>query len=272
MFDDGPKLERLSIDGVHMTKNGNLIVTIFGGANGGGMRGGCNLKHYLCLVRKLLEKLVGCCKPFSDSWLIDWDNDCADDVWTLRLVLKPNDETKQKIAEDGYEVLKIEESKDDLDPDVKFVRDFKNYFGYRDEYFPKHNIADVEMSIARECALRMPTDTAAREIEGDAVMLLVLSGDEESVKIGKKLGNCMMKNGKHDQETLLKLMSDAYKRLMHIDADEKVKKEISKKKEVMMKYPKKKILEAIKNWKKELKKLDESGPSSVDYKKMWSEF
>ena len=61
------------------------------------MKGGCNLKHYLCLVRKLLEKLVGCCKPFSDSWLIDWDNDCADDVWTLRLVLEPNDETKQKI-------------------------------------------------------------------------------------------------------------------------------------------------------------------------------
>ena len=179
LFDDGPKLERLGIDSIHMVKSGNLIVTIFGGANGGGMVGGCNLKHYLCLVRKLLEKLVGCCKPFSDAWLIDWDNDCCDDVWTLRLVLKPNDETKQKIAEDGYEVLKIEESKDDLDPDVKFVRDFKNYFGYRDEYFPKHGIADVEMSIARECALRMPTDTAAREIEGDAVMLLVLSGDEE---------------------------------------------------------------------------------------------
>ena len=154
MFDDGPKLERLSIDGVHMTKNGNLIVTIFGGANGGGMRGGCNLKHYLCLVRKLLEKLVGCCKPFSDSWLIDWDNDCADDVWTLRLVLKPNDETKQKITECGYEVLKLEESKDELDPNVKFVIDFKKHQGYVDGYFPKHSIADVEMLIARECALR----------------------------------------------------------------------------------------------------------------------
>ena len=276
LFDDGPKLERLGIDSVHMMASGNLIVTIFGGANGGGMRGGCNLKHYLCLVRKLLEKLVGCLKPFQDSWLIDWDNDCADDVWTLRIVLEPNAETKQKIIEDGYEVLKIEESKDDLDPDVKFVRDFKNYFGYRDEYFPKHGIADVEMSIARECALRMPTDTAAREIEGDAVMLLVLSGDEESVKIGKKLGNCMMKNGKHDQETLLKLMSDAYKRLMHIDADEKVKEEISKKKEElmkMMKYPKEKVLEAIQHWKGELEKLDESfGGGGVDYKKLWSDF
>lgn len=272
LFDDGPKLERLGIDSIHMVNSGNLIVTIFGGANGGGMRGGCNLKHYLCLVRKLLEKLVGCCKPFSDSWLIDWDNDCTDDVWTLRLVLEPNDETKQKIAECGYEVLKIEESKDDLDPDVKFVRDFKNYFSYRDGYFPKRSIADVEMSIARECALRQPTDTAAREIEGDAVMLLVLSGDEESVKIGKELGNCMMKNGKHDQETLLKLMSDAYTRLMHIDADKRAREEISKKKEMMMKYPKEKVLEAIQYWKGELEKLDESFDSGVDYKKMWKDF
>jgi len=268
LFDDGPKLERLGIDSVHMMSSGNLIVTIFGGANGGGMVGGCNLKHYLCLVRKLLEKLVGCCKPFSDSWLIDWDNDCCDDVWTLRLALEPSDETKKKIFEDGYEVLKVEESKDDIDPNVKFVRDFKDYFGYKDEYFPKYTIADVEMSIARECALRQPTDTAAREIEGDAVMLLVLSGDEESVKIGKKLGNCMMKRGKHDQETLLKLMSDAYKRLMHIDSDEKVADEISRKKEDTMKMaetPKEDVQES---------KLDEGlfGPSGVDYKQMWREF
>lgn len=273
LFDDGPKLERLGIDSIHMVKSGNLIVTIFGGANGGGMRGGCNLKHYLCLVRKLLEKLVGCCKPFSDAWLIDWDNDCADDVWTLRLVLQPNDETKQKIAECGYEVLKLEESRDELGPNVKFVIDFKEHQGYVDGYFPKHSIADVEMSIAKECAFRQPTDTAVGEIEGDAVMLLVLSGDEESVKIGKKLGNCMMKNGKHDQETLLKLMSDAYKRLMHIDAVKKAREEISKKKEVMMKYSKKKILESIKHWKKELKKLDESfSHGEVDYKKMWKDF
>ena len=274
LFDDGPKLEKLRIDSIHMVKSGDLIVTIFGGANGGGMKGGCNLKHYLCLVRKLLEKLVGCCKPFSDSWLIDWDNDCADDVWTLRLVLEPNDETKQKIIECGYEVLKLEESRDELDPDVKFVLDFKEHQGYVDGYFPKRSIDDVEVSIARECALRQPTDTAAREIEGDAVMLLVLSGDEEAVKIGKKLGNCMMKkNGKHDRETLLKLMSDAYKSLMHIDADKRAREEISKKKEMMMKYPKEKVLEAIQYWKGELEKLDESfGGGGVDYKKMWKDF
>ena len=49
---------------------------------------------------------------------------------------------------------------------------------------------------------------------------------------------------------------------------------ILKKKDENMKtkYPKKKILEAIKHWKKELKKIDESGSSPVDYKKMWSEF
>lgn len=233
------------------------------------MRGGCNLKHYLCLVRKLFEKLVGCCKPFADAWLIDWDNDCADDVWTLRFVLKPTDETLGKMVEDHYEVMKLEESNDDVNPDVKFIRDFKKHQGYKDEYFPKYRISDVEASIARECALRMSADTTAREVEGGVVMLLVLSGDEELVKIGKKLGNCMMKkSAKHDEETRLKLMSNAYKRLIYNDAAEKVKEEISKKKHElakMIKYPKEKVVEAIKYWKNELEKLDKSSFSPVDY-------
>jgi len=24
---------------------------------------------------------------FEDAWLVDWDNDCCDDVWTLRFCL-----------------------------------------------------------------------------------------------------------------------------------------------------------------------------------------
>lgn len=111
MYDDGPKLERLNIDSVHLMSNSNLIVTVFGGANGGGMRGGCNFKYYLCLVRKLLEKLVGCCKPFADAWLIDWDNDCCDDVWTLRFVLQPTDETKLEMLECNFPILQLKESK-----------------------------------------------------------------------------------------------------------------------------------------------------------------
>ena len=132
LMDD--KYEHVAIDGLKMTAK--------------------NIWEYDGDREELLEKLVGCCKPFSDSWLIDWDNDCADDVWTLRLVLAPNDETRQKIIECGYEVLKLEESRDELDPDVKFVLDFKEHQGYVDGYFPKRSIDDVEVSIARECALR----------------------------------------------------------------------------------------------------------------------
>ena len=75
---------------------------------------------------------------------------------------------------------------------------------------PKCSYSKEMDRLAKECALRMPTDTAAREIEGDAVMLLVLSKEEDAVEAGKKLGDCMMDKGKHDEETLLKRMSDAY--------------------------------------------------------------
>lgn len=190
-------------------------MTIFGGANGGGMQGGCNLKHYLCLVRKLLEKLVGVCKPFADAWLIDWDNDCADDVWTLRFVLKPSDETLAEIADCGYVVDQVKESISH-DECMQYVDAFKEKLGYKDDYLPNKSYSKEMYSLAAECALRMPTDTAAKEIEGDAVMLLVLSGEEAAVKVGKKLGDCMMKKGKHDNETLLKRMSDAYKALQEL--------------------------------------------------------
>lgn len=223
LYEDGPKLESLNISSIHILKNRNLIVTIFGGANGGGMRGGCNLKHYLCLVRKLLGKLVGCCKPFEDARLIDWDNDCADDVWTLRFVLKPSAETLAEIADCGYVVDQVKESIDHNEC-VQYIDAFKEKLGYEDGYMPKKSYSKAMYSLAAECALRMPTDTAAREVEGDAVMLLVLSGEEDAVKAGKKLGDCMMEKGKHDEETLLKRMSDAYKALVELEAKQEAAK------------------------------------------------
>lgn len=223
LYEDGPRLEKLNISSVHILKNRNLIVTIFGGANGGGMQGGCNLKYYLCLIRKLLEKLVGCCKPFADAWLIDWDNDCADDVWTLRFVLKPSDETLAEIADCGYVVDQVKESIDH-DECVQYINAFKEKLGYRDGYMPTKSLEDVQMSIARECALRLPTDTEAREIQGDAVILLVLSGDDDAVKVGKQLGNEMMKNVAHSDEKLILLMSDAYKAMGHLEAKQEAAK------------------------------------------------
>ena len=223
LYEDGPSLEKLHISSVHILKNRNLIVTVFGGANGGGMQGGCNLKHYLCLVRKLLGKLVGCCLPFEDAWLIDWDNDCADDVWTLRFVLKPSAETLAEIADCGYVVDQVKESVDHNEC-VKYINAFKEKLGYRDGYMPTKSLEDVQMSIARECALRLSTDTAAREIQGDAVILLVLSGDDEAVNVGKQLGNEMMKNEANADEKLILLMSDAYKAMNSLEAKQEAAK------------------------------------------------
>ena len=122
---------------------------------------------------------------------------------------------------------------------------------------PKKSYSKEMDSLAAECALRMPTDTAAREIEGDAVMMLVLSGEEDAVKAGKKLGDCMMKKGKHDEETLLKRMSDAYKALQDLWA--KHERDIEESEDTTMKkYTKKQITEAIAHWKGVLRKMNES--------------
>lgn len=128
---------------------------------------------------------------------------------------------------------------------------------------PKKSYSKEMDSLAAECALRMPTDTAAREIEGDAVMLLVLSGEEDAVKAGKKLGDCMMKKGKHDEETLLKRMSDAYKALQDLWA--KHERDIEESEDTTMKkqYTKEQITEAIAYWEKQLKKLDESTSQEI---------
>ena len=98
--------------------------------------------------------------------------------------------------------------------DYAYIDKFKDALGYKQDYMPRRSCRHLKQSLADECAMRMPYDTEAREIEGDAVMLLVLSGKEEAVKAGKKLGDFLIdhaKNGgEHDEEELLKLMSDAW--------------------------------------------------------------
>ena len=37
--------------------------------------------------------------------MIDWDNDCCDDVWTLRLGLELTDEEKVQLIECGFDVI-----------------------------------------------------------------------------------------------------------------------------------------------------------------------
>lgn len=38
-YDDGPKMERISLGSLHICEDGHLIATFYGGANGGGLRG-----------------------------------------------------------------------------------------------------------------------------------------------------------------------------------------------------------------------------------------
>ena len=84
-----------------VNSSNNLIVTVFGGANGGGIEGVSNFKIYLAVVKKFISKLLDDKHIFTDSWLIDWSNDCCDDVWTLRFALKPSKETLCSLYECG---------------------------------------------------------------------------------------------------------------------------------------------------------------------------
>ena len=54
-------------------------------------------------MRKFLGKLLDYDNGqfFRDVWMIDWDNDCCDDVWTLRLGLELSDKEKVQLVECG---------------------------------------------------------------------------------------------------------------------------------------------------------------------------
>lgn len=97
----------------------------------------------------------------------------------------------------------------------EYIQTFKNAFGYQDDYFPKDSCLKVVKELIDELRLQMPTDTAAREVEGDAVMLLVKYGDDNAVKIGTRLGNMLMKHN-YDDKSLLSAMADAAKALMSV--------------------------------------------------------
>lgn len=119
-FEDGPKIESLSLGSLHLCEGGYLIATIYGGANGGGFRGvESNWKYYLSLVRKFLGKLLDYSNGrfFKDVWMIDWDNDCCDDVWTLRLGLELGDDEKLSLIEciDSFPILNPEKMHIEID-------------------------------------------------------------------------------------------------------------------------------------------------------------
>lgn len=122
-----------------------------------------------------------------------------------------NEKAFQKYLATGEYVSAMDEAS--LSP-TEYTKSFLEHFGYVPGYQPSRTYRECADAIASECAIRAPHDTAARDKEGDAVLLLVASGDAECEEAGRRLGDCMMANGKHDEETLMQRMSDAYKALI----------------------------------------------------------
>lgn len=122
--EDGPKMESLSLGSLHMCEDGHLIATIYGGANGGGLRGvESNWPFYMSLVRKFLGKLLDYDNGsfFNDVWMIDWDNDCCDDVWTLRLGIRLSDKEKLQLIERNFPIIDPTQLDVNLDAAVEMV-------------------------------------------------------------------------------------------------------------------------------------------------------
>lgn len=59
-----------------INKNNHYVVTLYGGLNGYG-----RLHNYLNDVQEIINQ-------FDDVWLINWDNDCLDDVWVLKIGIR----------------------------------------------------------------------------------------------------------------------------------------------------------------------------------------
>lgn len=115
--------DNLKLSSVHQVEDGgHFIITIFGGCNGGGDNK--KLVLYLAAVKKLVKRLV---EKFGRVWLIDWDNDCLDDVWTLRLGLV--DVEKEKLDAEDREIEQVVNRLDAEDIEALMMNEGK--FEYR---------------------------------------------------------------------------------------------------------------------------------------------
>lgn len=84
--DDSAKVDRIYVWDVHKVKDGPYIINFGGGANGGGDEK--KWVQYFALVKKVVTKIQ---KEFKHVWMLDWTNDCLDDVWTLRICVDPSE-------------------------------------------------------------------------------------------------------------------------------------------------------------------------------------
>ena len=108
--DECHKEDSLGLGSVHKTEDGHYIVTLFGGCNGGGSPR--KIITYLAVVKKFAKKLL---ERFGHVWLIDWTNDCADDVWTVRLAFTDLESEKRE-EEDAEIAAKLTELYRDEEP------------------------------------------------------------------------------------------------------------------------------------------------------------
>lgn len=76
---DSLRLERIDVHSVEQQPEGHYIATIYGGLNGCG-----SWDLYIRQIGMIIDSLQG-------SWVIDLNNDCLDDVWTLRLGFRLED-------------------------------------------------------------------------------------------------------------------------------------------------------------------------------------
>lgn len=76
---DSLKLERIDVHSIEQQPEGHYIATIYGGLNGCG-----SWDIYVGQIGMIIDSLQG-------SWIIDLNNDCLDDVWTLRLGFRLED-------------------------------------------------------------------------------------------------------------------------------------------------------------------------------------
>lgn len=81
---DSLDLDKISVKSVEEKEDYNII-TIHGGLNGLG-----DIFFYLNQVDRIVCELSA---DKKDVWLISWENDCADDVWYLKLGVR---DTKRK--------------------------------------------------------------------------------------------------------------------------------------------------------------------------------
>lgn len=107
---DGLNLTGVSLHSVE-GKDDYDILTLYGGLNGKG-----DFLNYMRQVITIIHNLEsqGLSKV-KDIWLIDWINDCPDDVWTLRIGIRnENPLNPYTLYEQNVNEMSIDELKEQI--------------------------------------------------------------------------------------------------------------------------------------------------------------